>query len=203
MPIQMEQPIEALSKQAFHDLDDQVMRLTFGVQNRPGWFYDEKIYRNELRRVCLINGIQANAEVKICLKHKTFKEDLFIDLLPNHGAIYELKTASAIASDYRIQTLDYLLLTETKQGIIVNLNTALYKKAICYFFEGQENIIQPVRITNGKTKRGSLKNGIPAYRKHLQQVLNHTNLDTLHWINLNGSKIQFSSSRNLNHSVPN
>ncbi|MFA7257571.1 MAG: GxxExxY protein [Kiritimatiellales bacterium] len=273
MPIQLEQPIKALSEQEFHDLDFQVMRLAFDIQNQLGRFYDEKIYQKELLRACLINGIQANAEVKICLAHKAFKKDLFIDLLLNYGAIYELKTASAIASDYQIQALDYLLLTEIKHGKIVNfrppsvehefvsttldftarrnvkvddnlwlhhsetadklksitleiladwgafLNTALYKEAICYFFGGQENIIQPVRITTGEIELGtqkipllsqtetfcisSLKNGIPAYRKHLQRFLDHTDLDTLYWINLNGSEIQFSSVSNSNHSVLN
>ena len=120
MPVQVEQPINALSEQEFHDLDFQVMRLAFDVHNQMGRFYDEKIYQNELVRLCQHNGIETSSEVKICLTHQTFKKKLFIDLLLNHGAIYELKTAAAIVSDYRIQTLDYLLLSDVKHGKIIN-----------------------------------------------------------------------------------
>lgn len=120
MPITISHPIKMLSEQEFHDLDFQVMKLAFKIQNELGRFYDEKIYQNELIRLCQYNGIEIASEVKISLTHKTFKKELFIDLLMNHGAIYELKAATAIVTDYRIQTLDYLLLTATKHGKIIN-----------------------------------------------------------------------------------
>jgi GxxExxY protein len=273
MPVQIEQPINALSEREFHDLDFQVMRLAFDIHNQMGRFYDEKIYQNELIRLCQHNGIETSSEVKICLTHQTFKKELFIDLLLNHGAIYELKTASAIISDHRIQTLDYLLLSDVKHGKIINfrppsvehefvsttldsharrnisvreepgfrrsdtadklitvtleiltdwgafLNTALYKEAICHFFGGQDTIVRPVKIKSADTELGSqkipllspgetfcissLKKDLPAYQKHLQQFLNHTDLSTLYWINLNGTEIGVSSILNPNHSVLN
>lgn len=120
MPIRVAQPINALSEQEFHNLDFQLMRWVFDIHNRLGRFYDEKIYQNELLRMCRTNGLTAEAEVKINLTHKTFEKALFIDLLLENGAIYELKTAAAIASDYRIQTLDYLLFPGIKHGKIIN-----------------------------------------------------------------------------------
>jgi hypothetical protein len=108
MPIQLEPPIRALPEQEFHDLDVQIMRLAFDLQNDLGRFYDEKIDQEELLRACLINGIQANAKIKI------------------HNSCW---------------------------GAF--LNTALYKEASCHFLGGQENIIQPVRITTGGTERGT------------------------------------------------
>jgi GxxExxY protein len=273
MPVQLEQPIKALSEQEFHALDFQVMRLAFDIQNQLGRFYDEKIYQHELIRACQRNGLTARAEVKIRLTYKSFEKDLFIDLLLNSGAIYELKTASAIVSDHRIQTLDYLLLSGVQHGKIINfrppsvehefvsttlnftdrqnlsvhdelrprrsetadkfktvtleilndwgafLNTALYKEAICHFFGGQDQITRPIQIKSDHTELGSqkipllspaetfcissLKSNIPAYQKHLQKFLNHTDLSTLYWINLNGTEIRFSSIHNPNHSVPN
>ncbi len=119
MPIQLEQPIKALSEQEFHDLDFQVMRLAFDAHNRLGRFYDEKIYQNELLNLCRDNGISAETEVKIGLTHKSFTKDLFIDLLIENGSVYELKTANSIVSDYRIQTLDYLLLSNIRHGKII------------------------------------------------------------------------------------
>jgi len=120
MPILLKQPIQALSEQAFHDLDFQVMRWAFDAHNQLGRFYDEKIYQNELLQKCRENGLVAEAEVKIRLTHKTYKKDLFIDLLLENGAIYELKATDSIVSKHRIQTLDYLLLNNIRHGKIIN-----------------------------------------------------------------------------------
>lgn len=273
MPVQIDQPIKALSDEEFHELDFQVMRMAFDAHNQMGRFYDEKIYRNELVRLCQHNGIETSSEVKICLTHQTFKKELFIDLLLNHGAIYELKTTSAIVSDHRIQTLDYLLMSDVKHGKIINfrppsvehefvsttltsadrnnismndafwenesetaqrlksillglladwgafLNTSLYKEGICHFFGGKETVLRPVEIKKENVLLGtqkipllsedetfcisSIKNGNRTYGAHLQRFLDCTKLETLYWINLNRSKVQLSSIRNSNHSVPN
>ena len=120
MPVHLEQPIQALSKQEFHDLDFQIMRWAFDAHNQLGRFYDEKVYQNELLRKCRDNGLNAATEVKIELTHETFKKDLFIDLLIENGSLYELKTATSIISDHRIQTLDYLFLSHIKHGKIIN-----------------------------------------------------------------------------------
>lgn len=120
MPVQLEYPINMLLEQEFHDLDFKIMRWAFDVHNRLGRFYDEKIYQNELMAICRANGFHAESEVKIQLTHKTFSKDLFIDLLVENGAIYELKAADSIVSKYRIQTLDYLLLSGVRHGKIIN-----------------------------------------------------------------------------------
>jgi len=120
MPIQLKQPINLITEQEFHDLDFQVMRWAFDAHNRLGRFYDEKIYQNELLSICRNNGLSAETEVKIELTHKSFTKDLFIDLLLENSSIYELKTATSIISDHRIQTLDYLFLSNTQHGKIIN-----------------------------------------------------------------------------------
>jgi len=120
MPVHLEQPVNLLTEQEFHDLDFQIMRWAFDTHNQLGRFYDEKIYQNELLKKCRMNGLQAETEVKIELTHKTFKKDLFIDLLLENSSIYELKATTSIISDHRIQTLDYLFLSNTQHGKIIN-----------------------------------------------------------------------------------
>jgi len=263
MPVHLEQPIRVLSEQEFHDLDFQVMRWAFDTHNCLGRFYDEKIYQNELLAICRENGLMAETEVKINLTHKTFSKDLYIDLLLERGSICELKAAASIISEHRIQTLDYLLLSDIQYGKIINfrpssvehefvstslnntarhnfsvshnnwdqksetaihlktvaidilsdggafLDSALYKEAIGHFFGGLEEITKPVEIhKNGKligiqktpllslTETfciSSVKTGISTCRAHLQRFLNCTNLNSLLWINLNRSEVQFST----------
>lgn len=120
MPINVEHPVNAVSEQTFREIDYIIMRLAFGAHNRMGRFYDEKIYQNELLATCKENGINAASEVNIELTHKTFTKNLFIDLLIESGIVYELKTADAIISDHRIQTIDYLLLSQIRHGKIIN-----------------------------------------------------------------------------------
>lgn len=120
MPAHLEQLIKTMSEQEFHALDFQVMKLAFEVHNQLGRFYDEKIYKNRLAAICRANGLTLETEVVLQLNHKTFSKNLYIDLLLERGAIYELKAANAIVSDHRIQTLDYLFLTNIKHGKIIN-----------------------------------------------------------------------------------
>ncbi|HKL21366.1 MAG TPA: GxxExxY protein [Tichowtungia sp.] len=124
MSIYVEHPVRTVSEQTFREIDYRVMKLAFDAHNRMGRFYDEKIYQNELMAACIEMGINATSEVKIELTHKTFAKELFIDLLIEHRIIYELKAARSIISDHRIQTIDYLLLSNIQYGKIVNFRSA-------------------------------------------------------------------------------
>jgi len=122
MPVQLKQPIKPLSEQEFHDLDFRVMRMAFDAHNELGRFCNEKIYQNQLLQACRADGFTAESEVKIQLTHKTFKKDLFIDLLIENGAVYELKVVKGVTAAHRTQALNYLFLTETNHGKIINFN---------------------------------------------------------------------------------
>lgn len=123
MSLHVKHPICAVSEQTFREIDYRIMSLAFNAHNRMGRFYDEKIYQNELIAACEENGINVASEIKIELTHKTFTKDLFIDLLIETGIIYELKAARAITSDHRIQTIDYLLLSNRSEIQFKTLHT--------------------------------------------------------------------------------
>jgi GxxExxY protein len=120
MPIQISQPVKLYSEQEFHDLDFQVMRLAFDAHNQLGRLYDEKIYQNELIKLCQEKGLKTSSEVEIQLMHGSFVKNLFIDLLIEEGGIYELKAATMITPSHKTQTLGYLFLTDTLHGKIIN-----------------------------------------------------------------------------------
>lgn len=270
MPVQVEHPVKALSEQEFHDLDFQVMRLAFDTHNRLGRFYDEKIYQNELIRLCNDEGLKTASEVKIQLMHTLFFKNLFIDCLIEDGAIYELKAAESISSSHRVQTLGYLFLSNVQHGKIINfrpssvehefvsttltlhdrlkihliekswnrnsatalklkslvtdlfsdwglfLNTDWYREAICHLWDGGRNLDHSVEIKSGSVVLGkqivpliahaesfcisSIKNKISVYQAHLQRFLDHTDLQALHWININHFNVKLNTLSNRNHS---
>lgn len=123
MPVCVQQKIQAMTEQSFYDLDFKIMNWAFKILNQMGRFFDEKIYKNKLAEICRSNGVSADTEVAIELTHQNFSKTLYIDLLVQCGAVYELKTASSIISDHRIQTLDYLFLTNIQHGKIINFRT--------------------------------------------------------------------------------
>lgn len=120
MPIIPARPVSRISEEKFHELDFQIMKQAFGVHNRLGRFYNENIYKNALLEECLKAGMQAEAEFEVKLTHRNFSKSLFIDLLIEESTVYELKTVKAIHEANRIQAIDYLFLTNTKHGKLVN-----------------------------------------------------------------------------------
>ncbi len=120
MPILPKHPVEKSSEQEFHKLDYAIMRIAFEAHNQLGRFYDEKVYQNKLIDACRQNGIEAETEFEVKLKHKDFSKSFFIDLLVDRRSVYELKTIKSIQEPQRIQTLDYLFMTNTNHGKIIN-----------------------------------------------------------------------------------
>jgi len=119
MGILVKHSISALSEKAFHRLDYQVMSMTFDLYNSIGNLWDENDYKSKLLERCAASGLNALSEVQITASHKEFRKAYFIDLLIE-GAVYELKTTSGIASPHESQTLNYLFLTDTQHGKIIN-----------------------------------------------------------------------------------
>jgi len=265
MPIRLLHPIKALSEQAFHQLDYDVMALAFEVHNQLGRFYDERIYQAELKQKVLSKGLEVESELEIRLIHKNYTKPLFIDLLIEHS-VYELKTIRSIQEPQRIQTLDYLFSTNTQHGKFINfrpasvehefvsttldhdnrkqftiqceqwtafsteaetlknlmlnllddwgafLDTHLYEEAMVHILEKEDPIVRMVDIRNNNQPLGAQKlnvlsnseffvvtaarNNVSQHKNHLKKMMHHSPFKYLYWINLNHSKIQFTTLGN-------
>ena len=108
-----------LSQDAFHALDYQVMGVAFSLHSEMGNLWDEKEYRSELALRCRSLGLETFEEVPISIHHNGFKKTYFIDLLAN-GSVFELKTTSTITTGHEAQTLNYLFLSNTQYGKVIN-----------------------------------------------------------------------------------
>ncbi len=109
-----------LTQDEFHAIDKKVMRFAFDIHNNMGRFFDEKIYQNELMSLCRSNGLEAESEVEIIVRHEDFLKRYYIDLIVEHGCVYEIKTAEAIHSSHTKQLINYLLLIAVNHGKIIN-----------------------------------------------------------------------------------
>lgn len=119
MGILVKHPVSALSDKAFHRLDYHVMAMAFELYNSIGNLWDENDYKAKLVEHCFNGGLEAIAEAPVTVVHKEFRKPYFIDLLIE-GVVYELKTTASIATPHESQTLNYLFLTNTQHGKIIN-----------------------------------------------------------------------------------
>ena len=119
MGIDIKHPVQALTDEAFRKLDYQVMALAFDLYNEIGNLWDENDYKEQLRERCISKGLKLQTEAMISVSHKEFNKSYFIDMLIE-GAVYELKTTADIAASHESQTLNYLFLTNTQHGKIIN-----------------------------------------------------------------------------------
>jgi GxxExxY protein len=117
MPIEFSKNFRALDQEKFGAIAYDVMEQAFQVHNKLGRFFDEEAYQLELAHVL---GSRAGVEAGIMVKHADFFKTYFIDLLVDQGAIFELKTVNHLTDEHRAQLLNYLLLTESRHGKLIN-----------------------------------------------------------------------------------
>ena len=120
MPITGSHALNPINQREFGDLDYQVMRLAFESQNQLGRLCEEEIYQNDLVTRLTTAGLAPKKEVPIVVSHKSFTKTYLIDLIVANAGIYELKTAHALSGLHEAQLLNYLFLSETHHGKLIN-----------------------------------------------------------------------------------
>lgn len=77
-------------------------------------------YKNELR---IRLGSRASKEVFVRARFGGFCKPYRLDVLVDHGAIFELKAVNELTDAHRAQLLNYLLLTESRHGKLMTFRT--------------------------------------------------------------------------------
>ena len=114
MGIKCKEQICPKSQDEFHAIDKIITGHAFDIYNDIGRFCDEKIYQGFLIEQCLKRSFKAKNEVEIVLTYKDFVKVYKLDLLVDHGIVYELKTVEALHDIHKQQLINYLLLTNVK-----------------------------------------------------------------------------------------
>lgn len=124
MPIECSVEVGATGQENFHALDKIVMRHAFDIHNSFGSLCDEGIYQDELAIRCGQAGVHCLREVELRACHKTFEKSYYLDLLVEQGAVYELKTVESLANAHQNQLINYLLLTGSHHGKLINFRAS-------------------------------------------------------------------------------
>jgi len=122
MPIQCAVAVRPIPEEEFHEIDEQVMGLVFGVHNEIGSLCDERVYQDELAYRCRAAGFEGVLrELPIQVSFKDFRKTYLVDLLVNRSVPYELKAAKQLTGEHRKQLLNYLFLLGLSHGKLVNM----------------------------------------------------------------------------------
>ena len=120
MPVECSHNIKSKDQDVFKIIDYDVMSQAFAIHNRLGCFLDESIYNHSLTSACIEIGFGAVSEVAVKVSHKDFCKLYYLDILVDYGIIYELKTVKKLNSNHKQQLLNYLMLTNTNHGKLIN-----------------------------------------------------------------------------------
>ena len=120
MPIHCPISFPRLTEDEMRPLDFEVMRHVFTTHTALGHLCDESVYQAHLAHLLTAAGFQTECEVPLALTFRTFAKTLYLDLVVNRRAIYELKTVAALAESHVGQLLNYLFLTNAARGKLVN-----------------------------------------------------------------------------------
>jgi GxxExxY protein len=123
MPIQTSVPIRIFDQESFHQVDRRVTGMAFDIHNEFGRFLDENLYQGELTRRCRASGLAVQAELEISVSLGDFNKYYFADHLINQGVIIETKTAAALSTAHKGQTLNYLFLCGLHHATLLNFRT--------------------------------------------------------------------------------
>lgn len=120
MPIYCPISFDRLTTEQMAVLDYQVMPHAFAAQKALGSAGDEGIYHAYFAHLLREAGFQVTCEVPITLTFQNFSKSLYLDLALNGGAAYELKAVAGLTEAHANQLLNYLLLTNTARGKLLN-----------------------------------------------------------------------------------
>jgi GxxExxY protein len=117
-------PVVLIDQERFHEIDRIVMGHSFALQNEMGRFFDERIYQEELLRLCSDAGMSVQREVLLRISHRNFQKDYFLDFLVENSALFELKAVDGLNSKHQAQILNYLHLLNLQHGKLINFRPA-------------------------------------------------------------------------------
>ena len=107
------------------------MKFVFDIHNTMGRFWNEKIYKEKVQKLCKKYVINVLCEVPIKVTFKDFYKYYFLDLLIENSAIYELKTVDSLSKKDEQQLINYLLLINLNHGKLVNFKTSSVESRFC------------------------------------------------------------------------
>jgi GxxExxY protein len=166
MPMEISKPLTVLTQDEYHEVDRLMFGHVIAIHNDFGRLLDEGVYRDELAQRCNAAGLAAETEVLVRVRHESFSKDYFIDLVLAGSTVVEAKTVKELSELNKAQALNYLMMTGTRHGSLVNFRG---ERAMRHFSSTRYTTAERLEFTVQDAERSSEAN--PACRKLLQVAM--------------------------------
>lgn len=116
MPVRIEENLVSLTQKQFAEIAYIAVNEAFSIHTELGALFDEAVYRDAMV-TRLENAI---SEVKIDVSFQDFSKSYYMDAVVAGGGIFEFKAVRTLDDSHRSQLLNYLLLSGTYHGKLIN-----------------------------------------------------------------------------------
>ncbi|GAA4455752.1 GxxExxY protein [Novipirellula rosea] len=121
MPILLPIDLPRITESQMREIDYQVMGYAFSIHNELGRLCDEQVYQSDfVQRIYEASLCPVYRELPVVTAFRTFSKTFKLDCIVAGGSIYELKTVARLNRNHFAQLLNYLLLTNTTRGKLIN-----------------------------------------------------------------------------------
>lgn len=117
MPITARYEAKRVDQREFGEVAFDLMRYFFELHRELGRFFDEVIYKRELRE----RRPGTIIEFPIDIRFDSFSTTYLLDVMANGCCPFEVKAADGLTNHHRAQLLNYLLLLDLNHGKLVNM----------------------------------------------------------------------------------
>ena len=117
MPVDVKYSLQRISQREFGDIAYAVMDHAFEIHKELGRLLSERTYQGALRRRL---GRRAEVGLPVRVWHRDFEKRYVLDLVVDQAAVFELKTTEWLTDGHRSQLMNYLMLTDTDHGKLIN-----------------------------------------------------------------------------------
>ena len=120
----------------YQDIVYKIIGAAMEVYNELGWGLLEPIYQEALKMELDLQGINAEREVKIQCYYKNHKMEKFYSIdLKVDDVIIELKAVSELSSEHRSQLFNYMRLTKSPIGLLINFGSSDFLQGERYMLD--------------------------------------------------------------------
>lgn len=120
----------------YQDIVYKIIGAAMEVYNELGWGLLEPIYQEALKMELDLQGINAEREVKIQCYYKKHKMEKFYSIdLKVDDVIIELKAVSELSSEHRSQLFNYMRLTQSPIGLLINFGSSDFLQGERYMLD--------------------------------------------------------------------
>ncbi|EMI17968.1 hypothetical protein RMSM_05113 [Rhodopirellula maiorica SM1] len=121
MPVLLPIELPRLNEDEMRNIDYQVMGCAFAIHNELGRLCDEQVYQCDfVERIYEAGMCPVYRELPVVTAFRTFSKTFKLDCIVAGATIYELKAVARLTRNHVAQLLNYLLLTNTTRGKLIN-----------------------------------------------------------------------------------